>query len=115
MPALLSERRGHFRAGRRLEFESRRRNRRTRLVRIRSDDPVAVRQQHVRAFDSELVVDSQIKLLKHSFHRSGARQQLQFVAAFGLSRSDVEAGFDVFQIQRGIDRSHRRIQWRTFT
>ena len=46
---LLSERRSHFRAGWRLEFERGRRNRRARLVRIRCDDPVAVRQQHVPA------------------------------------------------------------------
>ena len=39
----LSERRGHFRARWRLKFKRGRRNRRTRLVRIRGDDPVAVR------------------------------------------------------------------------
>ena len=42
--ALLPERRGDFRAGWRLEFERGRRNRRARLVRIRGDDAVAVRQ-----------------------------------------------------------------------
>ena len=40
----LSERRGHFRAGRRLKLERGGRNRRARLVRIRRDDAVAVRQ-----------------------------------------------------------------------
>ena len=111
---LLSQRCGHFRPRRRLKLERGRSNRRARLVRIRGDDPVAIRQQHIGAFDSELVVDSQVELLKHSFHCRGPREQCKLVAILALRGGDVETGFDVLQIQRGIDRRDRGIQRRTF-
>src|SRR5882757_3101132 len=113
-PALLSQRRCHFGSRRGFKLERRRRNRRTRLVRIRGDDPIAVRQQHVGAFDSELVVDSQIQLLKHSFHRPSAREQCKLMSSVALGGGDVEAGFDIFQIERGVNRRHRGIQRRFF-
>src|SRR6266436_5470374 len=48
----LPERRGDFCPWRWLKLETRRRNRRTRLVRIRRHDSIAVRQQHISAFDT---------------------------------------------------------------
>ena len=62
----------------------------------------------------KLVIDPQIKLLKHSFHRRGARQQLQLVAIVASCCRDIETAFDVLQVQRRINRRYCRIQRRTF-
>src|SRR2546430_4461243 len=69
----LPQRCADFCSGRWGKLESRRRNGRARLVRVRSHNSVAVRQQHIGAVDTQVVVDMQIKLLKYSLHRSSAR------------------------------------------
>ena len=69
----LPQRCADFCSGRWGKLESRRGNRRACLVRIRRHDPIAVRQQHIGAVDTQVVVEIQIKLLKYSLHRSSAR------------------------------------------
>src|SRR5437762_14251111 len=97
-PASLPQGRRDFCARWWLKVETRRRNRRTRLVRIRRHDSIAVRQQHIGAFDTQVFVDMQIKLLKRSLHRTRPRQQCQLISFVALYRSDLERVFDVLQI-----------------
>src|ERR1700730_13664440 len=64
---LAPERRAYIGARRWSKFEGRRRDRTMRLIRIPRDDAVAIRLEHFRAFQQQVLIDSNIELLEHAF------------------------------------------------